>query len=181
MKNNIKQKRQKWAKIKKKTTKLSWRSLCASQLLLGTRTALKRGCIPSNTPWWRTDYSLCYQVAIANSFLVRGSTPLCCHQCWDPLWLGPWRSCACFPSPYDFIYVPLLFSQGDTISLESSITCGSYSPSASSFTLTPEPWGQGLLGDIPFRTECSKVSHSLPSTIIFKMLVYVSQLILFLD
>ena len=45
--------------------------------------------------------------------------------------------------------------------LVSSIPSGSYTLTASSSTEFPEPSGGGFDLDIPFRTEYSKVSHSL--------------------
>jgi hypothetical protein len=42
-------------------------------------------------------------------------------------------------------------------SLMSSIPTGSYNLSAHSSTDFPELWREGFYGDIPFRTECSKL------------------------
>ena len=47
--------------------------------------------------------------------------------------------------------------------LVSSIPSGSYNLSTSSSPGFPELWWEGFDGDIPFRTECSKVSHCLPN------------------
>jgi hypothetical protein len=48
----------------------------------------------------------------------------------------------------------------DLAFLVSSIASGPYTFSVSSFTGFPEPLWEGIDGDIPFRVECSKVSHS---------------------
>ena len=50
-----------------------------------------------------------------------------------------WRPC--------FLGIPIL-----------SDSCALSAPSSSEF---PEHWGEGFDGDIPFRTECFKVSHTL--------------------
>lgn len=49
----------------------------------------------------------------------------------------------------------------DTVSLELPISFGSFILSASCSTQLLKSWGERLDEDIPFRVECSKISHSL--------------------
>lgn len=56
----------------------------------------------------------------------------------------------------NFLLIFVLFVQKiDFVSLESSITSGSYNISASSSAWLPEPWGEGFDDDIPLRTQHS--------------------------
>jgi len=50
---------------------------------------------------------------------------------------------------------------GRSCFLVSSVPMGSYSLLASYSMEFSEPQGEGFDGDLPFRTKCSKVSHSL--------------------
>lgn len=88
--------------------------------------------MPSDTPWGKKKknwLSIHQQVSIANSFLVRCET-LYLHP---PLsvettsGLNLRRSYSCCHSLCRFICISVLFCMEDTISLESSISSGSYS------------------------------------------------------
>lgn len=59
-----------------------------------------------------------------------------------------------------WVHMYVLCLEGLVFSV-SSILIGSFHLSIFSPTKFPKPWGDGLEGDIPFRTDGSKVSHSL--------------------
>lgn len=44
--------------------------------------------------------------------------------------------------------------------LASSLSADFYNLHVSSSAESPEPWGEGFDGDLPFRIKCSKGSHS---------------------
>ena len=71
-----------------------------------------------------------------------------------------WRPCACCLSLCKLICALVLCLEG-LVSLVAFIPSGSYTLSACSSSGFPDPWGEAFDGDIPFRTECSKVSRSL--------------------
>lgn len=60
----------------------------------------------------------------------------------------------------EFTCVRALLCLEGLVLLVNSITSGSYSLSASSSTGFPEPRGEGIDEDIPFRIECSKGTRS---------------------
>lgn len=59
--------------------------------------------------------------------------------------------------------------------LEDLVSLVSYNPIPPSFCLLfpgfPEPWGKGFYRDIPLRTKCSKVSHSLQCPAVISVFV----------
>jgi hypothetical protein len=56
--------------------------------------------------------------------------------------LGLHRCCACCPNHCECMCVPCCLE--DTLSLQSTITSGSYTLSASSSAMIPEPWEEGI-------------------------------------
>jgi hypothetical protein len=68
------------------------------------------------------------------------------------------RPCACSHCSCKFICVPVWCVEKAVIFLLFSIPPGSYSLSAHSFSVFPEPWWEG---NILFRAKYSKVSHFL--------------------
>lgn len=97
-----------------------------------------------------------------NSCLFRGGSLCSPSQCWDPIWLEPVRvSCVLLPSLWGHTYIqPVL--PGGHYSFGAIHPIYSYNLSIFSSTWIPEPWREGLDEDIPFRTECSQVSPTLP-------------------
>lgn len=72
----------------------------------------------------------------------------------------PYRPFACCHSHCEFIRSSFLLCLGGLISLVSSISPALSLPVSSSSGL-PEPLGEGFDEEIPFRSECVKVSHAL--------------------
>lgn len=59
------------------------------------------------------------------------------------------------------MHMSVLLYLEDLVSLLSSSLPGSHSLSAFSSTGSPERWGEGFDGDIPFRAECCHFSYSV--------------------
>lgn len=66
----------------------------------------------------------------------------------------------------------VLFGLESLIFLVFSIPTGFYSQSDFSSAEFPDPWEEGFDRNIPFRTECSKVSHPLHKCLAVGLYLY---------
>lgn len=104
-------------------------------------------------------FSLCQQIIIANSFLVRPGTlspPSLLH-------VGIFSGLSlcisvCCGSLCEFICAWVLLGLEDAVSLESAITISHSLPTSG---VDPQTLGGGLCWRVPLRSECSKVSSSV--------------------
>lgn len=124
-------------------------SFCAGHLLLI--------CLHSETLQEKTDFLFVngcqLEITSGSRFGVTSNLPLIAVTPFD---LDLCRCYVCYHDLWEFICTLVLLCLGDTASLASFISTGSYNHSAS-FTWFPDPQGEGFDRDTSFRIKCSMV------------------------
>lgn len=114
-------------------------------------------CVSNESALKKTNFSS-EQLSVSDSYWVRGwGLCLLSLSMWIPSGLDSCRHCARSQSLWIHMCISSAVFTG-LVSLVSSILSCSYDVCASQL---PELWLEIFDGNIPFTTECSKVSHSL--------------------
>ena len=144
----------------KKSSKYNWANFVLAICCWAWSLPLSVGGMLSETPMETANFSFTnyYLLTISSGSgrkLVSTST-----QCWSPIWLRPVQALCTLPqSPWLHLYVSPVLARRSCL-LGVLHPTGSYTISTSSSSGFFELSGERFVGDIPFRTECSKVSHS---------------------
>lgn len=120
---------------------------------------LRMMCFPQISPWRKVIFSVAseYQLKKHSGLGLRSCLPYFCFKA--PSCSDPCRLCACCLMLCEFLYGPSVLFLDDLDLLLSTISSDSCSLSVHPATQFIEPWGEGFAGEIPFRAQCSKVSH----------------------